>query len=75
VSPTRSRDEHLAWAKERALKYFDEGDLPNAFVSMASDLRKHPDFLKVEKLMSPLGLLHVMNHDARELRRWIEGFN
>jgi hypothetical protein len=71
----RTRDEHLAWAKKRALEYLDEGNLKDAYTSMASDLSKHPDFQKIERLMSPLGLLHVINHDGRELRRWIEGFN
>lgn len=70
-----TREEHLAWAKQRALKYLDAGDLKQAYTSMASDLTKHPEFQKIEKMMSPLGLLHVINHDARELRRWIEGFN
>jgi hypothetical protein len=74
MRPTRNRDEHLAWAKERALKYLDDGNLRDAYTSMASDLTKHPDFLEIEKLMSPVGLLHLMNYDARELRRWIEGF-
>ena len=37
-----TRDEHLAWAKKRALAYLDmEHDVQNAFASMASDLKKH----------------------------------
>jgi hypothetical protein len=75
VSPTRSRDEHLAWAKTRALEYLDRGDLANAFTSMASDLSKHEDFRKISAAMGPVGMLYVMNHDARNLRYWIEGFN
>ena len=70
----RSRDEHLAWAKQRALRYLDEGDLGNAFTSMASDLSKHEELRKIEALMSPIGLLYLMNGDARNLRYWIEGF-
>lgn len=42
---------------------------------MASDLTKHPELKGVEKLMSPIGLLYLMNQDANQLRRWIEGFN
>lgn len=34
--------EHLAWAKERALELVAKGDLRQAFVSLLSDLRKHP---------------------------------
>lgn len=37
-----NRAEHIAWCKERALYYCDQGDLPNAFASLTSDLRKHP---------------------------------
>ena len=68
-----TRDEHLAWAKARALEYLDAGDLGGAFASMGSDLTKHSD-LKVNPILMELGLLHAMNHDRRELRRWIEGF-
>jgi SOS response regulatory protein OraA/RecX len=70
-----TREEHLAWAKRRALQYLDARDLAEAFTSMASDLSKHPELQKIEKMMSPLGLLYVMNGDARQLRAWIEGFN
>jgi hypothetical protein len=38
-----TRDEHLAWAKKRALEYLDAGDPSQAFTSMLSDLGKHPD--------------------------------
>ncbi len=37
MTPTRTRDEHLAWSKARALQYLDkERDLKNAFASMCS---------------------------------------
>ena len=39
----RTREEHLAWAKERALEYWRQGDLGNAVASMGSDLDKHPE--------------------------------
>jgi len=69
-----TRDEHLAWSKQRALEYLDAGDLANAFTSMASDLSKHPELRRIESTMAPVGLLYVMNHDTRQLRAWIEGF-
>lgn len=71
-----TRDEHLAWAKRRALAYLDdEFDLSNAFTSMASDLSKHPELKKIGEMMFPIGMLYVVNRDARQLRAWIEGFN
>jgi hypothetical protein len=33
-----TREEHLAWAKTRALEYANRGDLVNAVASMGSDL-------------------------------------
>jgi hypothetical protein len=36
-----SREEHLAWCKERALEYVEIGELQNALASMGSDLDKH----------------------------------
>ena len=69
-----SRDEHLAWAKERALQYLDEGNLADAFSSMVSDLDKHADFRKIMAAIGPVGMLYLMNGDARNLRYWIEGF-
>ena len=75
MSPALSRDEHLAWAKERALRYLDAGNLADAFASMVSDLDKHADFRQITAAIGPVGMLYVMNRDARNLRRWIEGFN
>jgi hypothetical protein len=73
--PVMTRDEHLAWSKTRALKYLDDGDLLEAFTSMGSDLSKHPELRKIGEMMFLLGMLYVQQHDARQLRRWIEGFN
>jgi hypothetical protein len=70
-----TRDEHVAWAKERALEYLGTNDLPNAFTSMASDLSKHPETAGVGQVMGQMGMLHVINHDKAGLRHWIEGFN
>ena len=38
----RSRAEHLAWCKQRALEYADLGDVATAHASLASDMSKHP---------------------------------
>jgi hypothetical protein len=37
-----NRDEHLAWAKDRALAYLP-GDPLEAMTSMMSELTKHPE--------------------------------
>lgn len=70
----RTRDEHLAFAKERALKYLDRGELADAFTSMGSDLSKHDELRAIGEKMGQVGLLYLMQRDARRLRAWIEGF-
>ena len=70
-----NRDEHLAWAKRRALEYLERHDLEQGYTSMASDLAKHPELKRIEEKMSPIGLHYLINRDATQLRRWIEGFH
>lgn len=38
-----TRQEHLEWAKTRALEYADQGDVTSAVASITSDLAKHPE--------------------------------
>lgn len=71
-----TRQEHLAWAKARALEYVGRGDLEGAVMSMASDLNKH------DELMNPaIGLMVVeafmfeVDKGPAAVRRWVEGFN
>jgi hypothetical protein len=69
-----TREEHLAWAKQRALEYLERGEPNNAIASMLSDLGKHPE---MERSV-PMGTLLVSTIDVRSaaaVRHWIEGFN
>jgi hypothetical protein len=71
-----TREEHLAWCKERALAYVDTGDTANAYASMASDLSKHPETEKHPAI--ELGMMMLMGghlSDARKMREFIKGFN
>lgn len=68
-----TRDEHLAWAKKRALEYLDKGDIANAITSMGSDLEKHPE-LKPNIHLLMVGMLFIRDSDFAGARRWIEGF-
>lgn len=75
-APIMRRDEHLAWAKERALEYVDAGDLTQAAASMNSDLSKHPDLATHPGI--ELGMMQLMAgllNTPREMRDWIVGFN
>lgn len=70
-----TRAEHLAWCKQRALEYVDEGDLRQAFNSMVSDLGKHPE-TRAHPGMH-LGLMLQMGGHlatAAQMREHIEGF-
>jgi len=71
-----SREEHLKWCKERALKYVDEGDLGQAFGSFQNDMRKHKD--TYDHIALNLGTMLLMSNNlqtARQMREWIIGFN
>lgn len=71
-----TRQEHLAWCKNRALELLDAGNLENAFASMCSDLGKHPEtqgHLGIE-----LGTMLLLNghlNNDEQMRDWITGFN
>jgi hypothetical protein len=69
-----TRDEHLAWAKARALEYLDQGDVRRAVTSIMSDLTKHPGLAPGVALMGPLAMQTMIADDVREARRFIEGF-
>jgi len=72
---TDTREEHLAWCRQRALEYVDADDPVQAFASMASDLRKHPG---TEGLLT-VDLLQRGQKAALagtdEMRVWIEGIH
>lgn len=72
----RTRGEHLAWCKERALEYCDAGDVRNALTSMGSDLEKHDETRGHAGM--PIGLELMMFGSLltpADMRRFIESFN
>ena len=71
-----TRAEHLAWCKKWALEYVNNGALQDAFVSMASDLGKHPETEKHSGIN--LGMILLMGghlNSTERMRNFIEGFN
>ena len=71
-----TREDHLAWCKERALEYVDAGEPEKAMASLISDLGKHPETAK--HLGGELGnMLFLSGNLSRleEIRKFIEGFN
>jgi hypothetical protein len=72
----RTRAEHLAWCKDRALLIADQGDVSQAMASMGSDLNKHPETENhgAMPLMMMLAMTGQLDSPG-ELRKFIEGFN
>lgn len=70
-----TRQEHLQWAKDRALEYADQGDVGSAVASMTSDLAKHPETRGHTGVML-MTMMAAAGHFDRpgELRQFIEGF-
>jgi hypothetical protein len=70
-----TREEHLRWAKDRAIEYADRGDMTNAIASLGSDLGKHPD-TKGHGGMELMMMMALSGQFERpgELRKFIEGF-
>jgi hypothetical protein len=74
TEPTRA--EHLAWCKRRAIEYVDRGDLRQAFISFASDMRKHKETADHPALLLGVQMMMIGKLDTvAEMRRFIEGFN
>ena len=74
TAPTRA--EHLAWCKQRALEYVEQGDLHNAFASLMSDLRKHPETEKHGATdLGMMLMLGGMLDTAKDMRDFISGCN
>jgi hypothetical protein len=67
--------EHLEWAKGRALELLGQGDLRQAFMSMISDLGKHPGTADHPMIRLGTELLSGGHLDSSiEMRKFIEGF-
>ena len=73
LAEVRARSAHLSWCRRRALEYVDHNDLPNAAVSMLSDLGKHPGTRGAVE--GPVGMALIMlagAGDSHAVRKWIE---
>jgi hypothetical protein len=71
-----TRQEHLEWCKKRAHEYLDQGDVQNAYASMASDLNNHPETEGHAAIQ--LGMMMLMSgqlSSVQEMRNFIDGFN
>lgn len=75
-----TKDEHLAWCKERALEFADVGDGPRCTSSMLSDIMKHEETSRsfevgVRAAVAELGYPDSLaSATPAQLRHWVEGF-
>lgn len=77
---TRTREEHLAWCRERAVAEFEyyliedgfDKAKRNACLSMVSDLRKHPETQNAAA--AALTLMWEPMTCRRDVENFLEGF-
>lgn len=69
----RTRSQHLEWCKTNAFRYWREGRLADAVISMGCDLDKH-EATKCSPYLLLLGGMYATEGDREGVRRWIEGF-
>lgn len=69
-----TRDEHMAWAKQRALACLPD-DPPGALASFLSDLERHPETNDgIAGQLTAMLLLGGRLETAEQVRKHIEGF-
>ncbi len=71
-----TRDEHLKWAKRRAIECLP--DVQEAMASMISDLNKHDELREQHRMTNQLGLAQLSSgalNTPAAMRHWIEGYN
>lgn len=72
----RSRSDHLAWAKARAIEYIDLGQPHLAIAFMLSDLGKHDAWDgEVLETLGVLGTFEALRRGVSGVCAWVEGFN
>lgn len=68
------RKKYVELCKVRALEYLDKGDLDLAVASMIGDMNQRDD-TAVAPILSQVAMIHLISHNARGIRNFIEGFN
>lgn len=71
-----TRQEHLQWCKDRALAYCHAGKPRDGFMSMLSDMKKHPETQNHPALELGVMLMAFGHLSApREIEKFIADFN
>jgi hypothetical protein len=70
-----TREEHLAWCKERARVLLREWKLGEAVASMVIDLNEHPETAVADgSTLDDMALMAARSNDYTMVERYIEGF-
>lgn len=67
-----TREEHLAWCKQRAMEYVNLGEYDHAVASMLSDLSKHDETAPALRFA---GMLMLTVKDRKSATEFVQGFN
>lgn len=65
----RTREEHLEWAKGRALEYLQDGEVVEAIKSLSSDFLKHSG---TKNLVIEVGRKSLEGSSEMAIREYIE---
>ena len=71
-----TRSEHMQWCKDRAIQEIDRGNVQEGFMSMVSDLGKHPE--TEGHIAIQLGMMQLMGgflNTPHAMKEFINGFN
>lgn len=72
----KTREEHLAWCKQRALEYIDRGQINEGLTSMMSDMSKHPETISPALDQLTVGLMMIGQlRTPEEARKHINGYH
>lgn len=65
-----SARDHLQWAVDRSLEYYDQGDTTGAMASFLSDVSKHDGTVHIQS--NPATMMILMMNVNRGRREWEE---
>ena len=71
-----NRQEHLQWAKDRAIQYLEIDEIFHSWNSFCNDMRKHDELSNHAALsMGTMMMLQGFWKNKEECKKYIEGFN
>ena len=71
------RQQHLQWCKDRAIGYFNKGQIAEGIASFTSDMAKHPETNDTLQngFSHPLIMSALFTNDQQKCIDCVNGFN